>query len=263
MSSQNCSSETPPNAAVGHISSSTSVPLRQPTRRRDLAVLAASSVSASARWRAAARRPGVGSPGASSRRSPCRARRPGTAGSDSSRTGCGPVKSITMLAPVRSVAGPLADRADPSGSNGSSGCRGCVGPVGPSGSVGARGADGPVRSARGRRRGPAPAGRNPAVRGRVRPGGCPDPGTPGPHAEVEGGRYASQSRDSESRDQDHCVHPECRAWWGVLGALARRTRPMTRAFPRCRERPGTRLIITDCGSPLGTVSHDWKTSALS
>src|ERR1700693_3348640 len=98
MSSQNCSSETPPNDSAGHISSSTSDPLRQPTRRRDLTVLAASSVSsalASARCRAAPRRPVA-------------------AGSASSRTGCGPVKSITVLAPGRSDrAGPpaLAERS--------------------------------------------------------------------------------------------------------------------------------------------------------
>jgi hypothetical protein len=153
-----------------------------------------------------------------------------------------------------------------SGSSGSGGCRGCVGSVGPYGPVrsgGARGAGGPIRSVGGRPRDPAPAGRNPAVRGRARPGRRPDPGTPRPHAEVEGGRYASQSRDSESRDQDHYVRPEYRAWWEVLGALARHTRPMTRAFPRYRERPGTRLINTDSDSPPGTVSYDSKTSALS
>jgi hypothetical protein len=38
---------------------------------------------------------------------------------------------------------------------------------------------------------------------------------------------------------------------------------MTRAFPRYRERPGTRLINTDSDSPPGTVSYDSKTSALS
>src|SRR5277367_4149691 len=124
MSSQNCSSETPPNDSVGHSSSSTSDPLRQPTRRRDLVVLTVSSVSfasASARCRAAARRPGTGITdvtdvsGVSSRRSPCRARRPVTAGSESSRTGCGPVKSITVLAPARSASRPPPDPADPTG----------------------------------------------------------------------------------------------------------------------------------------------------
>jgi hypothetical protein len=162
-------------------------------------------------------------------------------------------------------AGPGALRAPPAprssrpnGPGGPGGRSGPGRPVRSGGSIGsgrAFGAGGTVGSARGRRRGSASAGRNPAVRDPVRPG-RPDPGTPGPHAEVEGSRYAGQSRDSESRDQDHGLHPECRAWWGVLGALARRTRPMTRAFPRCRERPRARLIKIDSGLPLGTVSHD-------
>ena len=142
--------------------------------------------------------------------------------------------------------------------NGPGGRSGPGRPVGSGGSIGsgrAFGAGGTVGSARGRRRGSASAGRNPAVRCRAR-SGRPDPGTPGPHAEVEGGRYAGQSREGESRDQDHGLHPECRAWCGVLGALARRARPMTRAFPRCRERPRARLINIDSGLPLGTVSHD-------
>ena len=101
-------------------------------------------------------------------------------------------------------------------------------PAGSDGSIGSArvlGAGGPVGSARGRGRGSASAGPNPAVRGPAT-FGRPDPGTAGPHAEVEGGRYSGQSRDGESRDQDHGLHPECRAWWGVLGALARHARPM-------------------------------------
>lgn len=154
------------------------------------------------------------------------------------------------------LCGPPAPRS--SRSIGPGGRNGPGRPVGSGGSIGsgrALGARGPVGSARGRGRGSASAGRNAAVRRPATPG-RPDPGTPGPHAEVEGGRYAGQSHDGESRDQDHGLHPECRAWWGVLGALARHTRPMTRAFPRCRERPGARLINIDSGLPLGTVSHD-------
>jgi hypothetical protein len=121
-------------------------------------------------------------------------------------------------------AGPGALRAPPaprsSRPNGPGGRSGPGTPVRSGGSIGsgrAFGAGGTVGSARGRRRGSASAGRNPAVRGPVRPG-RPDPGTPGPHAEVEGSRYADQSRDGESRDQDHGLHPECRAWWGYRGA---------------------------------------------
>jgi hypothetical protein len=44
-SSQNWSSLTPPKDSAGHISSSMSAPLRKPTRRRDLAVLAVGPVT--------------------------------------------------------------------------------------------------------------------------------------------------------------------------------------------------------------------------
>ena len=76
---------------------------------------------------------------------------------------------------------------------------GSAGSGGPGGSCGA---GGPVRSDRRRRRGPASAGRRPAVPGparRIRP----NPGTARAHAEVERCRYADQSRNCESRDQDH------------------------------------------------------------
>ena len=94
MSSQNCSSETPPNASTGHSSSSTSDPFRQPTRRRDLAVSSASSGSAARERRPAARGSAMG-------------------GSESSRTCCGPVKSMTVLEPVRSAVRPFPDLAPP------------------------------------------------------------------------------------------------------------------------------------------------------
>jgi hypothetical protein len=52
-------------------------------------------------------------------------------------------------------------------------------------------------------------------------------------AEIEGCRDAGEAGNGESRDQNHGLHPEVP---GPVGALARHTRPMTRAFPRCRER---------------------------
>ena len=61
-SSQNCSSLTPPNVSVGHSSSSRSAPLRNPTRRRGLAVLAATSPGPSL-GSVVAGSPGVGSSG--------------------------------------------------------------------------------------------------------------------------------------------------------------------------------------------------------
>ena len=68
-SSQNCSSLTPPNVSAGHSSSSRSAPLRKPTRRRGLAILAAGRVSPAPRAAApsfgsvAVASPGVGSSG--------------------------------------------------------------------------------------------------------------------------------------------------------------------------------------------------------
>ncbi len=63
-SSQNCSSLTPPKVSAGHISSSTSAPLRKPTRLRVLAVLAASRPAWPSReGRAADWLPGLESPG--------------------------------------------------------------------------------------------------------------------------------------------------------------------------------------------------------
>jgi len=97
----------------------------------------------------------------------------------------------------------------------------------PSGSGGARG--------RGMR-GPVSASPGPAGSGSVRSGSSTT-GTAWADAEVEGRRDTGKSRDGECRDQNHGLHPECRASWRVLGTLARHTRPMTRAFPRSRERP--------------------------
>ena len=68
-SSQNCSSLTPPNVSVGHSSSSRSAPLRKPTRRRGLAVLAVGRVSLAPRaavpsfGSVAVGSPGIGSSG--------------------------------------------------------------------------------------------------------------------------------------------------------------------------------------------------------
>jgi hypothetical protein len=64
MSFQNCSSLTPPNDSAGHSSSSTSAPLRKPTRRRGLVVMPVSSTSWASRGGPAADRPtGRGSSG--------------------------------------------------------------------------------------------------------------------------------------------------------------------------------------------------------
>ena len=129
---QNCSSETPPNSSAGHSSSSTPVPLRQATRRRDLAVMSALSGSAWCEPRAAIRCAAATS-GASSWRPPCRARCPVTRGPESSSPIRGSVKSITVLGPVPSETG--APRADRPGRADRAGLAGRAGPPDEGGEV--------------------------------------------------------------------------------------------------------------------------------
>ena len=208
---QNCSSETPPNSSAGHSSSSTPVPLRQATRRRDLAVMSASSGSAWCEPRAAIRCVAATS-GASSWRPPCRARCPVTRGPESSSAIRGSVKSIKVLGPV-----PSAPPAARPGRADRAGLAGRAGPPDEGGEVLLRLA----RRLRGRPARPGPPGRAGSAGSAASATPSRDglvPGTARAHAEVEGCRYAGKSHEGESRDQDHGLHPECRAGKGYRDA---------------------------------------------
>ena len=187
-SSQNCSSLTPPNDSVGHSSSSTSAPLRKPTRRRGLGssgTTAASLGSAASLGPAASLGRGLRVAGRGALAASPTAHEHRVA---EIQSGIWPGAGFGLVIPGRGIGAPNRIRC----SAAICGVGGIVGPVA-SGGPGAAASRAPIGPGAARVDGPQ-ALITAAARA---------------EAEIEGRRDADNPGDSQSHDQKHGLHPDC------------------------------------------------------